>query len=534
MSMHPSRALLAALPLLGAAFLAPPAHAATSRWHDVSYTPTLNDGLALTGASFEGQRILSSMAIPYFTFNGQRYELTDDLRVAGPTAAETDGTFSVLATYRVPLPGGDLELTVYHALIDEDLQYRDLGEISSWVKFNGPTGEYAFYWRIDPDLQGQAGDRAQVYTASGARGYYAAPARERAVDLGGVLEFNRFQVRLSDGEDYAHQVQLRVSPPAEGNATVYLVRAHDGEWESNPARLVNGEPLQTVQQGELVNQPIEGSDLVMWYKATLNGAQGMTGPRMFADELTGRNSVVEIDRMQTSEYPPDTIVLQGKTQSMQSAFATGSITINKLYKDGVIPDKDRVSMGELDAIMESNISYQATQDTPTQWYSYFGMIKSLNIAGVLGIMYDVTGYSSDEAYREGAFGLYDSIVDSLPLLEQAGYPPQDLGQYLLWTTSHETGHAYNQHHEDYYIVSTSCFYNDSAIMGYSYDVENHLFWDFGPNSDYSMASEPDDYVRPGHGVDFISSDASPYPYNTTKKHRNGHHWIYELSQKNCQ
>jgi hypothetical protein len=533
MSIHRSPALLLALPLLGAAASAPLAEAATTRWHDVTWSVTHDDGLALTGAAFAGQKILGAMAVPYFELNGARYELTDARRIAGPTLGEADGALTVLATYRVPVRGGDVDVTVYHSVIDEDAQYRDLGEVSSRVTFRGPAGDYAFFWRIDPDLRGAAGDRVQVFTEAGNRGYWAASEQEQVIDLGGRLEFSRFKVRLNDGPDYAHQTQLRLAPPSQGTATAYVVRAKDGEWEANPVALVDRERVQTVQTGELVNQPIEGSDLALWYRAALRGSEGTLGPRMFAAELAGRSAIVEIDRMESTQWPPATITLQGKTQSVATAFATGGITINKVVNDTVFPDKNKISQAELDAVMESNISLQAEMDTPTQWYSWFGVANTLNIPGVLGIMEDIDGYSSDTDYREGGFMLYDSIVSSLPLLEEAGYPPQDLGQYMLWTLTHETGHAYNQHHEDYWITDTSCFYNDSAIMGYSYDVVNHLFWDFGPNTDYSMTNDPDDYVRPGHGVDFIASSGA-YPYNTTKKHRKDHHWTYEFSMANCQ
>ena len=121
------------------------------------------------------------------------------------------------------------------------------------------------------------------------------------------------------------------------------------------------------------------------------------------------------------------------------------------------------------------------------------------------------------------------------MLEASGYPPQDPEFYFLWTMTHETGHAYNQHHEDFWYNDTSCFYENSAIMGYSYDA-NTLFWDFGPNSDASMrGGDPDEYVRPGHGVDFVNMTDIfiRYPYDTTITHRKGHHDTQEFSGGGC-
>ncbi len=533
MSKQVSTALLGAVFLLGSGALVPTAHATLQRWQDVSFTRTYNDGIALTGASLDGYKVIDTMAVPFFTLDGIRYELTDDVLVSGPAVDAADGAMVIEATYRVSTHLGVVEVTVSHALFDEDTVNPDLAELSSRIDFAGPSGDYGFYWRIDPDLRGAAGDRVQVFDELGSRGAWQAPEREAAVELTGALEFGRHKVRFNDGPDFAHQTQLRLS--ANGDAVAYLVAAHDNEWEVLPEDLVNDERLQSIQSFGVLPQPIQGSDLVLWYRADISGDSGSAGPEMRASTVVGRQSVIEMDRMPSTEYPPEVYNRNGELISIESAFGKAGITINQIYKDGTIADKERLSIAELDAVMESSMDYQATQDTETQWYSWFGIVQDFIVTGVLGIMADYYEYSSDEAYREGAFAFYVGMESTLPLLETVGYPPQDLDLYLLWTVTHETGHAYNQHHEDFWYDENSCFYENSAIMGYSYDAYT-LVWDFGPNSSASMrGGDPDEYVRPGHGVDFVNLEDPfiRYPYDTTFPHRRGHHDTQQFTGGGC-
>ena len=526
-----STALLSAAFLGGA--LVPSADAALDRWQDVDFTRTYNDGLALTGASLDGYKVIDTMAVPFFTLDGVRYELTDDARVSGPTVETADGAMVIEAAYEVDTHLGTVSVTVTHALFDEDTVNPDLAELVSQVDYTGPEGDYSFYWRIDPDLRGAAGDRVQVYGKVGSRGAWKAPEREVEVPLDGALEFGRHKIRFNDGPDFAHQTQLRLA--AADHAVAYVVEARDDEWEAGPETLVNAERVQTVQNFGALPQPVMGSDLVLWYRADLRGASGTAGPEMLATTVAGRQAVIELDRMPSTEYPPEVYNRDGELLSIESAFGKAGITINQIFKGGTIPDKEKLSLAELDAIMESSMDYQATEDTETQWYSWFGIVQDFIVTGVLGVMADYYEYSSDDAYREGAFAFYVGMEKTLPLLEDAGYPPQDLDLYLIWTVTHETGHAYNQHHEDFWYDENSCFYENSAIMGYSYDAYT-LVWDFGPNSSASMrGGDPDEYVRPGHGVDFVNltDPFIRYPYDTTIKHRLGHHDTNEFTGGGC-
>lgn len=528
------RAVLLALPLMMPSLSAWGVEAEGGHWEGVSFTPTHNDGLALTGAWLSGQQVLGAVAIPFFELNGQRYELLERHRVGAPTVVREPGEQVISAQYRLPVDGGEAQIELLVTLSDVDAQYADLSRVSHQVRFAGPEGEWRFFWRIDPELRGSDGDQVQVYTPARSRGYWAAPVLERSLPLSGVADFDRFQLRLQDGSAANALTRLWLEQPEQGEATAYVVRAGDGEWEQVPSRLLDGQTLQQLRPEQPVALPEVGSDLVIWYEASLRATSGSLGPVMQAANISARPSVLEMDRMASTAFPPATVVHQGQTESMESAFAGGGITISRIYYDGTIADKSRVNMSELDAIMEASVTYQATQDTPTQWFSWQGIAKTLDIPGVLGVMYDVTGYSGDTSYREGAFALYDSIVDILPQLEASGYGAQNLEEYLLWTVTHETGHAYNQHHEDYWYDETSCFYANSAIMGYSYDCAGQLFWDFGPNSNGAMANDPEEYVRPGHGVDFISSRPGPYPYNTTRAHRGGHHSTDQFSGGGCE
>lgn len=533
MSTKLLRAVVLALPLMVPSLSALGMEAGEGRWESVSYTPTHNDGLALTGAWLSGQQVLGSVAMPYFELNGVRYEMQERHRQGEPVVTRSGDDQVISARYQVPVQGGEAVLDLSITLQNSDAQYADLSRVSHQVHFSGPDGSWRFYWRIDPELRGSDGDQVQVFTPARARGYWSAPAVEREVSLTGTADFDRFQLRLQDGAGASDMTRLWLEQPENGSASAFLVRANDGEWEASPGRLLDGQPLQRITPEQPVAMPQVGSDLVIWYQASISGSAGEVGPVMQAANITGRTSVVEMDRMASTAFPPATVQHQGQTESMESAFAGGGVTLSKIFYDGTLADKSRVNMSELDAIMEASVTYQSNYDTPTQWFSWQGIAKTLDIPGVLGVMYDVTGYSSDTAFREGAFALYDSIVDVLPQLEASGYGTQNVNEYLLWTVTHETGHAYNQHHEDFWYDDTSCFYAYSAIMGYSYDCAGQLFWDFGPNSNGALANDPEEYVRPGHGVDFISSRPGPYPYNTTRAHRGGHHSTDQFSGGGC-
>lgn len=63
--------------------------------------------------------------------------------------------------------------------------------------------------------------------------------------------------------------------------------------------------------------------------------------------------------------------------------------------------------------------------------------------------------------------------------------------------THETGHVYNQHHEDYCAPGRpgSTLYQYSSVMGYAF--MDTVRWTFSPGSIQSMCSDPEGYVRPG-------------------------------------
>ncbi len=528
-----------ALPAAGAS------EAHTERW-DLASIRASDPGGPVVGAGFEGLEVLGGLTVPYFTLDGVRHDLSVRDQVEPPRVLREGGGLVVETAYRVPTESRPVTVRIRHRFVDHDARYSDLGVFGSEVAFEGPAGVYRFFWRVDLDLDGPEGDRVQVFAPAGRRGYWSATGGEQVVELPAgcagdaaragcpVVEFGRYLVRLIDGPDHAHQVQVRLGLPDHGRATVFVVRNRAEEATADPVELVDGEVIQRVSHGEPIPQPVAGSDLVLWYRAEQTGSRGLLGPTFHVARLSGRQAVIELDRMESTQYPPETSVLQGETISIESAFAKAGVTINRIIKDGVIPDAHNLSIAELDATMETHMTHQEEEDTPTQWYSWFGLVHSLYAPGVLGIMADYYEYSSDEAYREGAFAFYDAVVEYAYLFSLLGFPPQDPGQWLMMTVAHETGHAYNQHHEDYWIVPESCFYQDSSIMGYSFDVTNHLYWDFGPNSDASMrGGDPDEYVRPGHGVDFVADSPRPYPYNTTVAHQRGHHWTGEFSGGGC-
>lgn len=509
--------------LLLPCLLASTANASTNRWGDVQLTPTADDGLAVVGASFEGRQVLGPVAVPFFTVDGVRHELTDATRVAGPTSTRGEGLLQVSATYRVPTSRGDVSVTVYHAFSDADAQWADLGRFGSWVEFSGPEADYAFYWRIDPDLDGAGNDRLQVFSPDehGAPAFRT-PATESTVDLRETSTWlGRVQLKMIDGPSYADLTSLFLES-SDRDARVYAVRSGAGENEALPSSLVNGQTLQQVL-GHGAGVPGAGEDMVLWYESRATGSMGFLGPQ-FLTAVGSRKGFLEIDKMKRTEFPPNSANIDGGIATIPSAFATGDFNMTDVIKDAEVAFDVRSSYAELDAMLNAGKSFNA-QESPTNWYVYhvvaWNMAPPLGFA-VLGVMFDDPGIADTNGkYREGSASFWNPLTKNYTC-EAA--PPNDCNTALLWTIAHETGHAFNLHHEDWEFAGdpASDFFENSAIMGYSYDIGT-LHWSFGPDNGVPhLKDHPDDYVRPGFGVPFIKDPPIPSPYNMCEGHEAGH------------
>lgn len=509
--------------LLATTAQATTAQANTDRWSGVQVTPTADDGLAVIGATFDGVEVLGPMAVPYFTLNGARYELQDAMRVAGPTATRGPGVYQVSATYRVPTAQGDVDVVVSHNFTDSDAQWADLGQVGSWVDFSGPEGEYTFYWRVDVDAAGAGNDRVQVFDQQRqGRTLFRTPGEEVAVDLGGTSSWlDRIQLKVMDGPSYAELTSLYLAS-TDAEARVYAVRSAPGEGEAFPQSLVNGQRLQQLVSDGNLDLPGAGEDVVLWYSSTARGHSGFLGPQFLVSAAAARAGFLEIDVMRFQQGPPATAVIDGGNQTIASAFATGSVNLSRVDDETLAYDS-RSSYAEIQTILNEGKSF-SSQESPTNWYVHHAVVNQLQgILGfaVLGVMHDVTGYDTNGIFREGSTSFFKPLSKNYPCDAAA---PNDCGTALLWTVAHETGHAFNLHHEDWDFATdpASDFFENSAIMGYSYDIGT-LHWSFGPdNGNLHLANHPDEYVRPGYGVDFIATVPIPYPYNTWGNHADHH------------
>lgn len=481
-----------ALPLV---CLSTQAQAAAHRWSEPTITPTQNDGLALTGLSLRGQTMFNVISTPYFYLNGQRYELKDQYRTSAPTLAGADGFSQYATTYRVPVQGGLVNATLYYTLQDFANQDSDNAQLSAWIKFDGPQGDYRFYWRMDVDPGSRSGNLVQL----GGSENGPLVTSERAIDLGAS------PLNIIDSKSFQQQTRMSLLAQASDNARVYVTQFHGNEVEVLPETLVNSEAMTGRK---------DGGDTVLWYETRLNNVSGgLTGPDMQAISASRVNAIVEQDKMSSAEFVSASVSVFNENRSFQGAFGAAGINVVDIKNDDSALANDTASTNaELHSLMVSSKDFES-QDTSSQWYSWVGtVLQSSSGSGVLGIMFDDGTTNTDSKPRQGCAVFYNPH-------KSGTWPSGDTYMAeLLLTMTHESGHVYNQHHEDFCAgrFSFSTFRSNSAIMGYAFMDTSQ--WTFSGGSITTLSTEPEEYSRPGHGYAFTTNGA----YNMTTAHEAKH------------
>lgn len=489
-------ATLAGFLAVAALLPTPEADAAARRWSEPTVTPTLNDGLELRGVQLRGQSLIHAISTPYFLLNGQRYELKEAQRVSEIERLSAVGFTQLLTTYEVPVREGLVKATLTYTLLDERVAGLEPSQLSSWIQFEGPKGDYRFFWRMDVDPGQRVGNLAELLGPS---------PRPELQTQEAMLSLASGSVRVRDGKAADEQTQLELLPHAEDNARAYLVQFRGGEVEALPETLVNGESLTGLK---------DGGDLVLWYETQLrNVSGGLTGPDMSAIAATRVNAIIEQDKMTGAEFVPASVNVFNEDRSVQGAFGDAGIRIVDFKNDDSALANDTSSTNsELHSLMVANTDFDS-QDSATQWYSWVGtVLQSSSGSSVLGIMFDDGATNTDGKPRQGCAVFYNPH-------KNGSWPSGDtyLAELLL-TLTHETGHVYNQHHEDFCAgrFSFSTFRSNSAIMGYAFMDTSQ--WTFSPGTITTLSSEAEEYSRPGTGYAFTTSGS----YNMTSAHEAKH------------
>ena len=460
--------------------MAPDAEAAPARWSSPVVSPTEMEGLFLGSADLDGHTILRSASLPWFTYQGQSHHFSDDLRVGGLEVSEGDGLYHAVQHYAIPVEGGVVKAAVSYTLSDVARTDASSAQWSSWVDFQGPRGDYHFYWRMDLDVGGQTSNLAQV-ARGGAEGFTTV-SHEGAISLNPDVAFE-----VVDTRSYLQGTRVVFQPMAEDHAQVWVTRFEPGDTSDLSSA-----------DGERTDEP---GDYVIWYETRLaDVVGGITGPDVEAMTASRVNAIMEEDKMTSSVWLDASAYVFGVNRSIQTAFATANINVTSVYRsDASLPDDTSSTNAELHSLMVGNKDYES-QDSSTNWYSWLGMVlNSASGPGVLGIMFDDGATNNDSKPRQGA------AVFAAAHGTDADWPSGDTAQAeMILSAAHEQGHVYNQHHEDY--CPTQSFFekatlkNNSAIMGYAFNDTGK--WIFGWNSIDSMTNDPEEYIRPGHGQPF--------------------------------
>ncbi|RME51364.1 MAG: hypothetical protein D6795_08400 [Deltaproteobacteria bacterium] len=482
--------------------LASQVFAATVRWSDLSLSS--EGGIVSVRADYDGKEWIASASLPYFLKDGVRYTLDETHRITPFTRADGEGFTRFAATYRVPVEDGEVRATLSWNFFDVATHDENMGRFSAWVEFTGPEGDYDFFWRIDPDLAGAENDRLEVLRTRSGETRFETLARETVWGLGGKRYLDRYQARIVNGRNTMHNLtQFYVSAAQSDHARLYVAAYRPGETMERPPVSSRAEKIAEVTRE---GYPIGGSDIVLWYETRLQGTTGtLSGPDMYALSVSAVSATIEHDRMNTTDWVPDSAEVQGEMQSVASAFASIGVNVN-LRRSDTIPRDSVSTNAELHSYMVSHKSYE-NQDSPSNWYSYLLMAVNSTVPGTLGIMFDDGSTDTDGKPRQGCAIFYAA---------HNTMPNPDAERML--SAAHEQGHCYNQHHEDYcpYKRARASFKSYSAIMGYSFT--NTVRWQFGWNTIQSVDNDPVDYIRPGHGKSFTTGGS----YNMTSSHARGH------------
>lgn len=463
----------------------PSANAATTRWNQPQYSPTQDQGLYFGGVNLSNRQVLRSASVPSFTFEGKTYHFTESHRVGEPVVTDGIGFTQVSAPYVVPVDGGVVKATLSYTLSDRARVNPDAGQLSAWIDFAGPRGDYSFRWRLDLDVGASSSDVVELSDGGEA---------PRLLEKEGVVElFADTQLDVVDAFSYQREGRVAFVPQEMDNPRAYVSIHAAGELDAAAA----------VADQAKTDDP---SDTVVWYETRLyNTTGGLTGPDLEATTASRVNAVMEQDKMTSAPWISSGVTVYGEFRSIESGFATANINVTNIYRsDANIADDSSSSNAEMHSMMLSKKNYE-NLDTSSNWYSWLGQVlASSSGQGVLGIMFDDGATNTDGKPRQGCAAFYEAHNGSWP-------EGDSVEAELILTATHEQGHVYNQHHEDFCPTQgwkeKATFRANSAIMGYAFmDTSN---WTFGWNSIETMTEAPEEYVRPGHGLGFTGNGGSP-------------------------
>ena len=196
-----------------------------------------------------------------------------------------------------------------------------------------------------------------------------------------------------------------------------------------------------------------------------------------------RRSFLEIDKVNGTEFPPNSVNYETRTYSLKSIFEKAEIELDIREDESNITDlggpDSRYSQSELLSLMRThkNPQYHETDD---KWSTYLVIVTKFVEDYVLGIMFD-----SKNRLGSAVFYQEDTIRDD--------------PRAFLRTAAHELGHQFNLHHQDGSTykegkVTKNTIMNQTRLVT---PWPEALSYEFSDHSKRHLSQHPEDNVKPG-------------------------------------
>lgn len=203
-----------------------------------------------------------------------------------------------------------------------------------------------------------------------------------------------------------------------------------------------------------------------------------------------RKATVEIDKVVTTEWPPDQVEKDGQLHSLAGIYAAAGMELTVTYDQADLPLPPTGPDFDLPSLHEYMTRHRrADRDG---WYAHILVVPNIEyaegwqISRPLGVMYDFRSSDLNNMPREGC-AMSMRAVSASPLI-------------YMRTLAHELGHVFNLLHPKHEIPPQPI---GTSIMNQTMDLQNlggfpgNIQYDFSAANKAWLAHGPAEFVRPG-------------------------------------